>query len=126
MELVVHILAPLAFLMNILFQIFLVRYQKSSLLKSELAAFIFGFISLVVMSILFWQPHQPLANTLYFVLNTLIYTCLGYVFFHFINLVTLSFVVFLSLVVVFVFGATSPMQSCLASRKSVRVARRTR
>lgn len=78
----------IAFAINIISQICISRYLKNfGLLKSVIAGFAIGLLSLLFIEIFCMKLYfLPLKNIFSIIADTTTYFCLGYVYFHFINL----------------------------------------
>jgi hypothetical protein len=85
-----HVLLPIiGLIINVFVQIFGVRYIPGlTLLKSVIAGFVVGSISVIGLACYLWRYFPILPQILLGLMTTnfLIYSGLGYCYFHFINL----------------------------------------
>lgn len=84
---IIQIFVPLlGFGINVFIQILSCRYLKRiSLLKSEYLGFVIGLVAMVFLQ--FYTYYQPRIDFMAVaVLNFIIYACLGYLYFTFLNL----------------------------------------
>mgnify|MGYP001578416942 FL=1 len=85
-----HVLTPIASLaINVITQVMSFRYSRSlGLLKAEYLGFAAGGVNIIVLDFYFFLISEMPANNLtgVFITNLIIYSALGYCYFHFINL----------------------------------------
>ena len=84
-----HILNPvISLVINVIFQVLGFRYLNLGLLKSEYLGFTIGFLSIFIFEfyISFLSSVSGKDFIAFLITNSLIYSALGYCYFHFINL----------------------------------------